>query len=301
MDRLDVLKLFLRVVDAGSFSQAGRSLGLGQPSVSKHIGALEGRLQTRLFRRSSRKLTLTPEGRVYHDGVKRVLRDLEAIETGILGARDVPSGTLRISVLAAFSRMYLIPQLSEFYRRYPELSLEFDISERYVNLGEEAVDVAIRVGHFSDPRLAARRIGTARVFTMAAPAYLARRGTPRTPDDLDGHDCIGFMHDGEVLHWEFRNSAGMAAYVPHGPLRSNDADHICAALVNGLGIAHLPTWLVAPHLRDGSIVRVLEEYAPGDYPINAVWSEATGASGRIAALVDFLCSVCASDPELAVA
>ncbi|HEY4371855.1 MAG TPA: LysR family transcriptional regulator [Burkholderiales bacterium] len=297
MDRLDVMKLFLRVVETGSFSNAGRSVGLGQPSVSKHIGALEEHLGTTLLRRSSRNLALTAEGRIYHEGIRQVLRKLEALESS-LASSAAPRGTLRVSMLAAFGRMYVMPRLAEFHRRYPQLALEFDISERYVNLGEDAVDVAIRLGHFTDPRLALRRIGMARVYTLAAPQYLARRGAPKTLGELDEHDCIGFMHRGEVHPWEFKTPEGKVPHVPKGPLCSNDVEYIRSALLDGVGIAHIPTWLVAQQLRAGSVVRVLGDYAPDDYPISVVWPAGAAPSAAIEALIEFLSEACADHPEL---
>lgn len=256
MDRLDAIQIFIRVVETRSFSMAARAMGVAQPTVSKQVAALETHLGAQLLRRSSRGLTLTEAGQDFYESAVRLLSDLEAAEARIGRGQVSPSGHVRVALSAGFGRMFIVPRLPDFYARYPDISVDIDVSERHVNLLEEGIDVAIRIGNLRDSSLVARRIGSCAAVTIATPGYLARRGEPRVPSDLDRHDCVVFMFHGAQRPWQFKGPSGPLAVEPKGILRSNDAEHIRAGVLAGLGVGHNVSWLFAPEIASGAVQRI---------------------------------------------
>lgn len=300
MDRLDVLQLFVRVADTGSFSKAARAAGIGQPTVSKQIAALEARLGAQLLRRTSRGLSLTGAGQDLYDSAVRLLQDLVAAEARIGRGRVSPSGLVRVATSAGLGRMYVVPRLPEFFARFPDIALDLDISERHVNLIEDGIDVAIRIGRLSDSSLVARGIGSMEAVTVAAPSYIERFGEPMTPDDLERHACVVFMFRGAPNPWEFKAPSGTRAILPKGPVRTNDAEHIRAAVRAGLGIGHNASWLFAADIASGAVRRLLREFVPAPYPINAVHPGGRLLPGKVKVFVDFLAQICADEPTLRI-
>ena len=278
MDRLEALQLFVRVVEAGSLTKAARALGVVQPTVSKQISLLEewlGRAPAQSYR-------ARPER---HGGRPGLLRIVRAPARGIRRGRRAhrtrsgsadrhdPGG-----VVAGIGRMYVLPKLPEFFARFPEVAVDFNVSERFISLIEDGIDVAVRIGHLSDSALVARRIGTMTVATVASPAYLERAGELRTPADLTRHDCIGFVHHGALTSWGFNGPAGPMTIEPKGQVRSNDAEHLRAAALSGLGISQSASWLYAPEIASGEVRQILTDYAPHDFPIHAVSAGACRAA-----------------------
>ena len=303
MDRIDVMRLFTRVADGGSFSKAARTAGISQPTVSKLIAALEKRLGAQLLRRTSRGLTLTAAGQDYYEASLRVVEAMEDAESRIGKGEIAPSGLVRVAISAGFGRMYIIPRLPEFFAAYPDVEVEFDISQRHVNLVEEGLDLAIRLGHLTDSSLLARRIGSQGMTTVASPAYIARHGAPLTPDDLQGHACISFVYRDAPRPWAFKGAAGKGAagpieVHPTGPMRCNDAENIREAVVQGLGIGHNANWLYARDIDDGALVPLLKDYAPDLSPINAVWPGSRRLPSKTRVFVDFLADVFNDSPVL---
>ena len=182
---------FARAVETGSFSAAGRDLGLGQPNVSRYVAALEDHLQTRLLHRSTRKLALTPEGERYYSDIRRILDAVDESESAFRDNVD-PSGLLRVACPTALAHAFVLPHVPTFLERYPKLTLDLQISDRYVNLVDEGTELAIRIGQLEDSALRARRIGSYERVFVASEDYLAKRGVPQTPDDLRSHDCVNF-------------------------------------------------------------------------------------------------------------
>jgi LysR family transcriptional regulator for bpeEF and oprC len=300
MDRLEALKLFVRVVESGSFSKAASAQGVGQPAVSKQIAALEEHLGAQLLNRTTRGLSLTAAGQDYYESAVRLIEQFEEAEARIGRRQAAPSGLVRVASSALLGRRYLMPRLPAFFARYPEVSVEFDITERHVNLIEDGVDVALRIGILSDSSLMARRIGDAEALTVATPDYLARRGEPARAADLADHDCIAFMFQGGVRPWRFAGPAGPIVVEPKGPVRSNDAEHIRAAVLAGLGIGHNAGWLYDRELASGALRRVLTDYPPERFPIHAVTPGGRRTPSRVRVFIDFLAEVCAAEPSLRI-
>jgi LysR family transcriptional regulator for bpeEF and oprC len=300
MDRLDAMRVFARVVETGSFSTVARQQGVAQSTVSKQIAGLERHLGTQLLRRSSRELSLTEAGRDFYEATVRLLAELDAAESRVRHDRTTPSGNMRVASSPAVARMYLVPRLPEFFAQYPDVAIEIVISERFVSLVEDGIDVALRIGHLTDSALIARRIGTIEVATVATPAYLARHGEPATPQDLTELPCVAFMFNGTQLSWDFKNAAGTLAIEPNARLRTNDAEHIRAGVLAGIGVGHNPTWLFAAEITSGAVRRVLRDYAPDPYPISAVYPGNRSLSAKVRAFTDFLAEVFAAEPHLAL-
>jgi DNA-binding transcriptional LysR family regulator len=300
MDRLDIMRLFVRIAETGSFSRAAHEIGVGQPTASKTIAALEARLGARLLQRNSRGLSLTAAGQAYYDDAVRLLSEVEAVESRIGRAQASISGRVRIALSAAVGRMYLVPRLPEFFVRHPHIAIDLEISERHVNFIEEGVDLAIRIGHLTDSSLLARRIGSMEVVTVASPHYLASFGEPRTPSDLESHAAVSHLFRGAPQAWEFRTPHGGISIQPKTRIRSNDAEHIRAAVRSGLGVAHNSSWLFAPDIASGAVRTLLDSYAPAPYPIHAVYPKNRITPAKVTTVVDFLARVFADEPCLRI-
>lgn len=300
MDRLDVMQLFVRIAETGSFSRAARGAGVGQPTASKRIAGLEARLGAQLLQRTSRGLSLTDAGQSYYEVSVRLLGEIEAAESSVGRGRMAPSGLLRVALSAGFGRMYLVPRLPEFFARYPDLAVDLDVSERHVNLIEEGVDVAIRIGFLADSTLIARRIGSMEVATVASPKYLDGHGEPMTPADLEHNAAVVFMSRGAPRAWQFKGPSGQIMIQPKGLIRTNDAEHIRAAVRAGLGVAHNSSWLFARDIASGAVRSLLNEYAPNPYPIHAIHPSGRIIPAKVKAFVDFLSRVFAEEPSLRI-
>ena len=295
MDRFLWMTCFARAVETGSFSAAGRDLGLGQPNVSRYVAALEEHLQTRLLHRSTRKLSLTPEGERYYTDVRRILDAVDESESSFRGTVD-PSGILRVACPTALAHAFVMPQVPTFLERYPRLTLDLQINDRYVNLVDEGTELAIRIGHLEDSALRARRIGMFERVCVASKDYLARRGIPLVPDDLREHDCLIYTLLSSGATWRFRDTE-----VPvSGRLRVNSPEAVRACVISGLGIAHGPAWLFAEGLKDGSLQLVLSEYAPPLVPIQIIYVANRLLSKRAIVFMDFMTDVFSKIPAFGI-
>jgi len=300
MDRLDVMWLFVRIAETGSFSRAAREAGVGQPTASKQIALLEERLGARLLQRTSRRLNLTDEGQAYYEASVRLLGEVDAAESAIGRGAISPAGVIRVALSAGFGRMYVVPRLPEFFARYPDLAVDVNVSERHVNLIEDGLDVAIRIGFLADSTLLARRIGSMGVVTVASPEYLRQFGEPKIPADLERHKAVVFTYGGVPRPWLFKGPAGVITLEPVGPIRTNDAEHIRAAVRAGIGVAHNSSWLFAPDIASGAVLPLLGDFAPNPYPIHAVYPGARIVPAKVKVFVDFLAQVFAQEPSLRI-
>jgi LysR family transcriptional regulator for bpeEF and oprC len=293
MDRFDAMQLFVRVVDTGSFSSAARAAGVAQATVSKQIAALERRLEAQLLRRTSRGLSLTAAGQDLYEASIRLLSDVEAVESRIGRGETAPAGIVRVAMSAGFGRMY-VPRLPEFFARFPEITLDLEMSDRYVNLVEGSIDVAIRIGPLSDSSLLSHRIGSMEATTVAAPGYLERYGVPTAPSDLERHRCVTYMFERAPSPWHFKTTSGPFVLTPVGPLRTNDPEHLRAAAIAGLGIAHGPSSLFAADLVSGTLVRLLTDHASDPYRVHAVRARGRPSPRKVKVFVTFLREILAS-------
>jgi LysR family transcriptional regulator, regulator for bpeEF and oprC len=293
MDRFLLMSCFARVVETGSFSAAGRDLGLAQPNVSRYVAALEEHLQTRLLHRSTRRLTLTPEGERYYAEVRRILDAVDDSESS-LRSNVTPSGLLRVACPTALAHAFVLPQVPLFLDRYPDLELDLQISDRYVNLVDEGAELAIRIGHLEDSALRARRIGMFQRVCVASREYLARRGVPRTPDDLRDHDCILYTLLSSGNTWRLQDREITVS----GRLRVNSPQAVQEVVRSGVGIAHGPRWLFERGLNDGSLQLLLDEYAPPPVPIQILYVANRLLPKRAIAFMDFISEAFSAIPAL---
>jgi LysR family transcriptional regulator, regulator for bpeEF and oprC len=293
MDRLSLMEYFVRAVETGSFSAVAREFGIGQPNVSRYIAALEQRLGTRLLHRSTRKLTLTPEGERYFTDVKRVL-DAVAEADSLARGEDEPGGLLRIACSSSLGRDYVLPAIGSFLERYPKVGIDVQISDRFVDLVEEGVDLAIRIGILKDSALRARRIGTAERVCVASPAYLARHPAPRVPQDLQSHECVIYtlLSSGRV--WTFRD----AEVEVRGRFLADTPDGIYRGVLDGFGIAYAPVWLFERAVLDGRLQLVLLDHLGPPMPIQVIYSGRRLVSRRASTFTNFIAEEVGRLPSL---
>lgn len=296
LDRLTGLEVFAKVASLGSFSAAGRAIGLSQTMVTKHIAAVEGRLGVKLFHRTTRRLTLTEAGRDYLESAERILAEMEAADAAVAADRFEPRGMLRLNAPVSFGTDQIAPLLSEFHARHPRVQIDLGLNDRLVDLAEEGWDLAIRIGTLASSSLIARRIAPCRAVVCAAPSYLAARGTPRTVDDLTRHDCLGYTLSRMVGPdtWAF---AGDKAIKINGSLRANNGDALRAAAVAGHGIIYQPTFIVADDLRAGTLVPIVLDHPTVEFGgIYAVYLPQRNPPAKVRAFIDFLAGRFAPEP-----
>lgn len=290
MDRLQAIEVFVRVVDAGSFTRAAGSLHLPRSSVSTIVQRLEAHLGVRLLQRTTRRMQLTDEGTAYHAWCQRVLADLAEGESLFRVAGRGPRGRLRVDVPSRIARRTIAPALPAFFAACPEIGLELRSSDRAVDLVEEGVDFAIRVGELRDSRLAARRLGTLRMANLASPAYLERHGTPAMPADLDGHFAVAYASpsNGRIDEWECVEDGRVVTRPMRAMVTVNNAETYIACCLAGLGLIQIPAYDAREHLREGSLVEVLAPWPAAPMPLSALYPHRRHLSPRVTAFLDWL-------------
>ena len=289
MDRFELMSVFVAVVEGGSLSAAARRRNSSLATVSRQLATLEEHVGARLIERTTRQMNPTESGRTFFERCKRILGDVEEAETALSSVRSVPSGVLTVSAPILFGDRYLAPLLAEFLRHFPKTSVELSLLDRYVNLVEEVVDVALRIGALTDSSLVARRLGAFRRVVCAAPDYLHRRGEPRSPSDLSGHDCILFTALVDATNWHFAGPDGREVIVRvGGRLTANNADAALHAALGGAGLVLAPSWQVRDHVRAGRLKAILRAYELPEIPIHVLYPQARLLSAKVRAFVDFL-------------
>jgi DNA-binding transcriptional LysR family regulator len=288
--RLQGISVFVQAVETGSFTAAALRLGVTKSAVGKSVATLEQRLGVRLLERTTRRLALTEAGSDFYQSCLTVLAELDQAEARAASRRREVAGTLRISLPVSFGRRWVMPHLLKLTRRHPQLRLDVGFSDRAVDLLEEGIDMVVRLGDPGNSAfLASRYLGHQRVLTCASPAYLAERGTPVRIADLDAHDCIAFGSQGRILPWTLLDETGRTTTVTiNGRHTISDGEALRAATLEGLGIAQLPTWLVADALRSGELVSVLGAEGVRGSPIHALWPATRDLAPKIRATVDDL-------------
>jgi DNA-binding transcriptional LysR family regulator len=289
-DRLDGVATFVQVVEAGSFALAAERMSLTRSAVGKAITRLETRLGVRLLHRSTRSQSLTTEGEAYYERCVRALAELDSAEAALDHSRVEPSGRLRVSVPEAFGHHCVAPVLLELARQYPQLQIDLSFTDRYTDLIEEGVDLAVRIGELRDSStLAARHLGTQHIVIGASPAYLARHGTPASLDELAGHTGIAYSRDGAVAPWDARSpGAGPQPIRIRTQISMDDIQAIAAAAVDGYGLAWLPCWLLARYAQSGALVPVLDNYRIRSQEIYAVWPKVRHLRAKTRVAIDAL-------------
>lgn len=288
MDRIAAMTTFVKVVESGSLSAAARSLELSLPAVSRQIDNLESHLRTLLLVRTTRRLALTDGGRAYYEQAKSILAAIDDAETALATSHAVPSGRLTVSAPVTFGRLRLAPAVPEFLARFPEVAVDLLLLDRVVDPLEEGVDVAIRAGDLEDSSLITRKLAEYPRIVCGAPAYLKRRGEPRTPDDLKLHDCIILtLFDGPQT-WRFRTPEGEVDVPVSGRVRSNSFDATLAAALGGAGLVMASSWIVREHLAAGRLVAVLESVEAPPAVVHALFPRARLMSAKVRVFMDYL-------------
>ncbi len=292
MDQLFCMRVFARVVEHGSFARAAEDMDLAPASATNAVAQLEKRLKVRLLHRTTRRLSLTDEGRAFYQGCVRMLNDLAETEDAVSGL--APRGRLRASVPNAFIHQEFFPQLPRFLERYPELSVELVITDRAVNLVEEGIDCAVRgVAVPDDSTLIARRISDVKRVTCAAPRYLEAHGAPTTVAELERHHCIRFISPStsRTVDWEFEKGDERQSYTPRGSFGVTSLEGAVAAATAGVGIAQVSDLLAMPQLRAGTLVPLLLDWAAPGPPLSVVYPSNRYLSAKVRAFSDFVAEV----------
>ncbi|BES83333.1 LysR family transcriptional regulator [Pectobacterium araliae] len=288
MDNLGALNVFVHAGETLSFTAAGRQLGISASAVSKAIVRLEERLGVRLFHRSTRTINLTPEGALFLERCRRILCEVESAEAELLQTQSAPRGKLRISLPSVGTRF--MPKLATFKRLYPDIELDFDYSDRLVDVIEEGFDAVIRTGEPRDSRLMSRRLGSCRKVIVGAPSYFSQVGFPNEPADLTNHACLlyRFPSTGKLDAWPLTRAANTSAIELPISMVTNTLDPQVCFAEQGLGIACLPEIAVRQQLQEGKLVTVLDEYNRECMVFHVLWPSSRHLSPKIRAFVDFI-------------
>jgi len=283
LDLITCIKSFVRTVETGSFSAVAREMDTTQPTISKQIAALEEYLDVQLLVRSTRKVSLTDEGMRFYERCQPVLEALFEAESSV-GKRQNPSGILRINCSVAFGQMQVLPRLKRFLDRYPDIKIDLTLSDHFVDLVGEGIDLAIRIGKFPDPNLISQPIGTFRFVVVASAAYLEKFGEPQVPTDLLHHNCIVYTRQSTGNEWHFRGTTVTVS----GNLQVNNSMALREAVLAHIGVGSAPMWTFNNELQNRLVKVILTEYEPEPIPIQVVYRRGRFQSAKIKCFIDFL-------------
>ena len=297
MDRLRAFEVFVTVVARGSFTKAADALDTSPANVTRYVNELEAHLGTRLLNRSSRKLSLTEGGEALYERAKAILEEVAETEALAATASLQPRGRLRINAPLSFGILVLAPLWPRFMARHPEVELDVVLIDRIVDIVEEGYDLAIRISRAGSPTHVARRLSTSRNIVCAAPAYLARHGTPRVPADLAQHVCLGYTYGATADEWHFVDTDGQ----PHAvkvrwAMRANNGDTARAAALAGAGVIWQPSFLIGEDVRAGRLIELLPGYRMPDIDIQAIYASRRHLSAKVRVMVDFLAEALQGTP-----
>lgn len=300
MDRFQAMQVFTRVVDANSFTRAAEGLGIPRTTVTTIIQSLESMLQVRLLNRTTRRLSLTPDGASYYERCVRILADIEETEETFRHVARDPKGRLRIDAPASIGRMILIPWLCDFHTRYPEIDLMIGMGDRPVDMVQEGVDCVIRIGELKDSTMVARRIGTFQSVTCAAPSYISREGVPQSIADLQNHKAVNYFssRNGRNFNWDFIVDDQLVEIPMNGIISVNDGDAYVACALQGFGLIQGPRYMMREHLESGRLVEVLPELHSAPMPISVVYPHNRHLSPKVRVFVDWVAELFGQCPLL---
>jgi DNA-binding transcriptional LysR family regulator len=285
---LEALAVFARVAEAGSFSRAAETAGLSKATVSKIVARLEARLGASLFNRTSRRLSLTEAGRALAARASAILADGEAAEAEAMDQSAAPRGRVRVTAPMSFGLKHIGPLLPEFLSMYPDISVELELSDQMVDLVAGGFDAALRIGVLEDSSLKARRLREVKLFAAAAPAYLDRRGRPKTPGDLKDHACFSYAYFASGVRWRFRQPDGREETVlVNGPLTVNNSEALLPALLAGHGVAVQPDFMIGDAMSSGRLEHVLPEWTLPSVALHLVTPPGSHRPSKVTALLDF--------------
>jgi DNA-binding transcriptional LysR family regulator len=295
MDRLTAMETFVSVIEAGSFSGGARRLNVGQPAVSKSIAQLEERLGVRLVMRSTRGLTPTEAGQQYYQRAKRAIEEIDEAELVARGAGAGLSGRLRVCAAVTFARLHIVPKMKTFLARHPELNVDVVLDDRTIDLLEQGVDVAFRMGALDDSSMTARKIALSPRFVIGTPAYFDKAGVPSTPADLASHQAIVYEQRGGGTAWSFRRGSAETEVAVSGRMRVTAAEGVRAAVLADMGVAVASEWMFAPELASGAVRAVLTEWTLPAIELWAVFPTGRMASAKARAFTAFIEEVLGMD------
>ncbi len=297
MDRFDDLLAFVTVVETGSFTAAADRLGVAKSAVSRRVSDLEDRLGVQLLRRTTRRLNLTDTGRAFHEHGSRILADLDEAESAVLQQHGELRGTLKVALPLSFGIRHMCAPIAEFSRRHPRVEFDLDLNDRRIDLLEEGVDVAVRIGRLRDSSLIARRLFDARSVVCASQSYLDRHGVPETPEDLGRHRCLLYSNIPDPTRWVCSDRSGTRHEVRViGALTASSGDFLLAAAIQGLGIAVEPTFNAGEAISRGELVPLLTDYEWPVSPAWAVYPPTRHLSYRVRAFIDYLADCFSGTP-----
>jgi len=300
MDRFQAMQVFVRVVDASSFSRAADSLGMPRTTVTIIIQQLEASLQVRLLNRTTRRISLTPDGAAYYEHCVRILGEVEETESSFRDAAKGPRGRLRIDVPSTIGRQILIPKIYDFHERYPEVELAIGMSDRHVDLVREAVDCVIRGGELADSTLVARRIASFKVITCAAPKYLEFHGVPTCVEDLANHVAVNYFSSrtGRIIDWDFLVDGQAMPVKMKSMVSVNDGEAYVECALQGFGLTQVAQFMAHKYLESGQLVEVLPQLSPSPIPISVAYLQNRHLSPKVRAFVDWVSELFSSCPLL---
>jgi len=299
MDRLSAMQTFVRVVETGSFSAVARELSTTQGAVSKQVAALEKHLGVRLLVRTTRAVTTTDDGMRYFEEARRLVSEIEEAESHLRQGDRALSGTLRVATSIGFGLRVLLPHVRSFMRANPDVVIDLKLDDGYVDLVEQGIDVAVRIGKLEDSSLIARRIATSRRLLVAGRSYVdqlrADAALPRIPQDLLQHPCLVYTGLRTGNQWEFETADGSAVAVRvHGPMQTNNSEVLRSCVKNGLGIAFIPDWLIADLLDNGEAVELMKDWFVPPIPIHLISPAAKKHSAKVRAFGEHIAAGLAS-------
>ena len=288
MTDLNLMAVFARVVEAGSFAEAARRMTTSRSAVSKAVAKLEKELGARLLNRTTRYLSLTEIGASVSEHCTRMLNEAEQARKLVDSLTTAPRGLLRVSASVAFGTLHIAPALAVFLSRYPEIRIDLTITDRWVDLAEEGYDVAIRVTGDPPPNWVARKLAPVRRKLCATPGYFDQRGVPQSPADLVHHNCLDYTRSGEQGHWRFTGPDGDISVPVTGPLHVDDDEALSQAVLGGLGIGLLPTFIIGKDLQSGKLQAALSEYIPVEQHVYAMYLPTRHLPSKVRVFIDFL-------------
>lgn len=298
MDRLQAMQVFIRVVETNSFNGAAEALGIMPSSATRMVKNLEEFLGVRLLHRTTRQLSLTDDGQHYYEHCRRILADIDHIEATFPGGQGIARGRLRIDVPSSLGRLYILPAISEYQARYPQVELLVGLGDRTVDLIQEGVDCAIRTGTLQDSAtLVARQIASFEWITCATPDYLAKHGTPETLDDLARHQSVGYLSSktGRSMDWSYYVDGREISVRAPEKLVVNDTDGYVTCGLESIGLIRVGSYMVLPHLRTGKLVQVLKQYQSPAVPVSVVYQQSSRQSPTVRSFVDWTAQLFANN------
>lgn len=290
MDRIDLFRIYARVVECESFTQAAKALGLPRSSVSAAVAALEQRIGTRLLQRTTRRVSATQDGAAFYEHCARLVADVEETEALFRHSAARPAGRLRIDVPGRIGRLIIAPALPDFLARYPEIDIDLSVTDRAANLIEDGIDCVLRVGPLSDSGLIARSVGELPLINVASAGYLAAHGVPTHPGELDGHRAVNYASPstGRIEPWEWLEDGTLHGRALPGRVTVNSAEAYIACCLAGLGLIQIPAYDVAEHLAAGELVEVMPRHRAAPMPMTLLYPHRRHLSRRLQVLADWL-------------